>query len=124
MWIFKESLCDEHKMAQVITEVLRFGQLEIIYMGSAAGNAFNYEEYLNSSIDCAVVRVNILDTNILNYDLEQTRILFMSQLENKDHAVKVECNIYSAKRNLSSVDIVIDPHRNIRFRRESRFEAA
>ncbi|HEX8563333.1 MAG TPA: hypothetical protein VF676_10180 [Flavobacterium sp.] len=123
LFVFKENLTNQHNMTRIVTEILRFGQLEMIYMGSAEDRSFNYEDYLQGCEDCAIIRVNLLDRPIFNRDLELARRQFVEELENIDNAITVDSNMISVNRNSSTVDIVIAPVRNSKTQ-NGRFQAA
>jgi len=109
LFVFKDNLNNKAGMTEIVTEILRFGQMEIIYMGAAVGNNFDYEGYLQHCVDCAIIRVNVMDTIMLNGDLEKTRLLFIQQLENFNNIISMESNFYDEMINVSTVDLIITP---------------
>ena len=114
LFVFKDNFTNHHGMVRIVTEILRLGQLEMIYMGDIEGKSFNYDEYLNGCTDCAIIRVNILDTTIPYRNLDSMRTLFVEALENEANAIEVDPNVINEKKNASTVDLVIAPSRRTR----------
>lgn len=122
LFVFKDNFSNDQAMVRIVTEILRFGQLEMIYMGNAECRVFDYDHYLLDCSDCAIVRVNLVDSLIEELNLDSARKQFVGELENVDNAITVESVVIDDCKNASSVDIVIAPSRILKS--NSRFQAA
>ncbi len=108
LFVFKRNFNNCDKMVQIVAELLRLHSFDLFTVKDGE-ELMNYESFLGSCEDCAVIRVNVLGAFQHQLSTQTLRKLLVSQLDDETNDFSVDSNIVSERRNTSVVDIVISP---------------
>ena len=108
LFVFKRNFDNCDKMVQIVAELLRLHSFDLFTVKDGE-ELMNYESFLGTCEDCAVIRVNVLGAFQDQSNMQTLRKLLVSQLDDESNKFSVDTQIVSKRRNTSVVDIVISP---------------
>lgn len=107
LFVFERNFYNHCEMIRIIAEVLRVRSYELLQVSGTQRGAVEYETFFDSSEDCAIVRVNLLDAEHHVAKGGALQKHFLDQLENENNIFAVDSTVVSKQKNTSIVDIVI-----------------
>jgi len=104
--IFKDVLQNKHALVSTLTEILKLGDTEILYVGYDAFYSPSKEATLLMS-DAAIVRITFPDKKIICKEPEQTIRLAIMELQRSNSQFTIACDVLSHERNITAIALSV-----------------